>query len=84
MREPIVREPKKPRRRVRYLMKHVREDSRFFELVNSIQHIAIDFLATPTMLEDAAALIAHRMRRRDYARQQEAGFRMDRKQHDED
>ena len=82
MHEPVIREPKKPSRRVRYLVRHVDSDPRFFDFVNSIQHIAIDFLATPTMLEDAAALLAHRMRRRDYTRQQEAGFKRQKRNED--
>lgn len=61
-----IREPRKPTSRIRFLAARMQRDDRFASLVHRIEELAEEFSSTPSMLEDAAALIAYKMRRQDY------------------
>ena len=65
-----IREPGKPTNRLRFLLARINRDDRFASLVHRVQELGEEFMATPSMLEDAASVIAHKMRRQDYAQRQ--------------
>jgi hypothetical protein len=65
-----IREPRKPTTRMRFLLARLTRDDRFNDLVRQMRHLADEFIVTPSTLEDAAAVIAYRMRRQDYVTRQ--------------
>lgn len=70
--QPIrpIREPSKPSKRMRFLAARMQSDERFAGFVHRVHELAEEFSSTPSMIEDAAAIIAFQMRRQDYATRQ--------------
>jgi hypothetical protein len=77
-----IHEPSKASKDMRYLMAREKKDPRFAQLVARIRQAAAEFLAPATMLSGAAAVVAHELRRHDYASRQSAAFKAS--QHRED
>lgn len=65
-----IREPGKPGKRLRFLIARMKRDERFNTFTHRVMELAEEFTSTPSMLEDAAAVIAHNMRKHDYLMRQ--------------
>jgi hypothetical protein len=72
-----LHEPSKPSKNLRYLIARAQKDQRFNQLVNRIKDIAVEFLAPASMVQGAADVVAHAIRRADYISRQHAAFKAD-------
>ena len=69
MNKPI-REPAKPTKHMRFLLARLNNDPRFADFVEELADLGRMFVATPSMLESAASVVAYKLRQNKYIRSQ--------------
>ena len=65
-----VREPAKPTKRMRFLLARMNNDPRFSDFVEELAELGKMFVATPSMIESAASVVAYNLRKSKYIRTQ--------------
>ena len=69
MNKPI-REPAKPTKRMRFLLARLNRDPRFADFADELRELGKMFVATPSMIESAAAVVAYQLRQTAYVNRQ--------------
>lgn len=72
-----IHEPAKPSKHVRYMMARVSNDERFSKIVDEMRRIALEFLAPASMMQGAASVVAHELRRCNYVLRQKTAEETD-------
>ena len=65
-----IREPAKLNKRLRFLQARRKKDVRFADICTQLSELGEEFVATASMIEDAAAVVAYNMRKVSYAMKQ--------------
>lgn len=61
-----IRELAKPTKRMRFLLARMNNDPRFSDFVEELTELGKMFIATPSMIESAASVVAYNLRKSKY------------------